>query len=138
MAKPHTYEVGLIRNELDNATEKFYGHTTWDREKLNKTDEEIEQRIENDKEQIEAWKKNKKQLSQMYKAGKSLEDIFEWEVNWDWLRDKVSSILLGDEDRIWQPKDIRDFLKGNKNWSDDDIWQALIEICDERVKNHEE
>jgi hypothetical protein len=29
-------------------------------------------------------------------------------------------------------------LKNNANWSDDDIRQALIEICDERVKHHEE
>jgi len=131
------YEAGLIRKALDSADEDFYSKTDWEGNRLYKTDKEIEQDIEEEKKQIEAWKKDKEQLSRMYKAGKSLEDTFDWEENWDWLCDKVSCLPPDYEDKIWQPRNIRKFLKNNMNWSDDDIWQALMEICDERIQHHE-
>lgn len=138
LRRAYKYEVGLIRDELDNTTDDYYGNTDLDGKKYHKTNEEIERQIEEDREEIEQWEKNKGDLSQMYKAGKSLEEIYDREDSWDWLCDRVKYILPDDEDKIWQPKDIREFLSGDKKWSDDDIWQALIEICDERVKCNEE
>jgi hypothetical protein len=138
LRRAYKYEVGLIRDELDNTTDDYYGNTDLGGNKYHKTNEEIERQIEEDREEIEQWEKNKGDLSQMYKAGKSLEEIYDREVNWDWLCDKVSHLLPDDEDKIWGSKDIREFLKNNANWSDDDIWQALMEICDERVKCNEE
>ncbi|NIO20761.1 MAG: hypothetical protein GTN76_08500, partial [Candidatus Aenigmarchaeota archaeon] len=63
--RAYRYEVGLIRKELDTATDDFYSKTNLYDEKLNKTDEEIEQQIEQEKEGIEYWKKDKGDLSQM-------------------------------------------------------------------------
>jgi hypothetical protein len=82
------------------------------------------------------WKKDKAQLTRMHKEHKPLEKIYDWEDNWDWLCEKVSGLLPPDEhdERVWQPKKLREFLNNKQNWSDDDIWQALIEICDERVE----
>lgn len=138
LRRAYRYEVGLIRNELDNATDDYYSKANWEGKKYNKTDEEIQQEIEQEKEGIEYWKKDTRDLTRMHKDSKPLEEIYDWEENWDWLCDKVSYILPDDEDKIWQPRDVKEFLSGNKNWSDDDIWQALIEICDERVRCHEE
>jgi CRISPR/Cas system-associated endonuclease Cas1 len=136
LRRAYRYEVGRIRDELDNANEDFYNNTTWDGHKLNKTDEEIEQEIKQEQEQIEEWEKDKKQLTKMHKDGKSLEDIYKWEGNWEWLFDKYS-YLFPDDEQEWTPKGVREYLN-NKDWSDEDIWQTLIEICDEKVKEYTE
>jgi len=138
LRRAYKYEVGLIRNELDNATEEFYGKTDWDDQKLNKTDEEIKQQIEQEKEGIEYWKKDKRDLSRIHKQGKALEEIYDWQDNWQQLYYKVEDLLPEDDESIQGPKELREFLNKNTSWSDDDIWQTLIEVCDERVKCHEE
>jgi hypothetical protein len=40
--------VGLIRQELDTATEDFYDEEDWQNKKVNTTDEEIDHKIEQD------------------------------------------------------------------------------------------
>jgi len=75
----------------------------------------------------------------MLKEGKSLEEIYDWEENWDWLQDKISGFLEDedmDEDAL-EPKELKEFLNNKKGWSDKDIWEALIEICNEKVEHHE-
>jgi hypothetical protein len=138
LRRAYRYEVGLIRQELDTATDDFYDETNYKDKKINKTDEEIDQEIEQEKEGIENWMKDKRDLTRMHKKGKSLEEIYDWEENWDWLYDRVSYLLQGseDEEEISGPKELREFLNKNKDWSDEDIWQALIEICDERIEHH--
>ena len=138
LRRAYRYEAGLIRNELDNATDDYYSNTNWEGEKINKTDEEIEQEIKKEREGIEYWKKDKRDLTKMHKNGKPLEEIFDWEDNWGWLEEKASYYLsqyeeYGDD---LEAKKVRELLN-RADWSDDDIWQALIEICDERVKYHE-
>ena len=41
LRRAYKYEVGLIRDESDNAKDKFYSETTYRGDKKNKTDEEI-------------------------------------------------------------------------------------------------
>ena len=55
LRRAYRYEAGLIRQELDTATEDFYSNS------YNKTDEEIEQQTEEEKQQIEGWKLEKRQ-----------------------------------------------------------------------------
>ena len=138
LRRAYRYEAGLLRNELDNATDDYYSNTDWEGEKINKTDEEIEQEIKKEREGIEYWKKDKRDLTKMHKAGKPLEEIFDWEDNWGWLEEKASYYLsqyeeYGDD---LEAKKVRELLN-RADWSDDDIWQALIEICDKQVKYHE-
>jgi hypothetical protein len=139
LRRAYRYEVGLLRNELDSATDDFYSSPDWKGKKVN-TDEEIDKEVEKTKDEIEYWKKDKTQLARMHKQNKPLDKIYDWEVNWDWLCDKVSRLLPGDEhdERVWQPKELREFLNESQNWSDDDIWQALIEICDGRIQHCEQ
>ncbi len=139
LRRAYRYEVGLIRNELDNATDKFYSKTTYGGDKKNKTDEEIEQDMKQEQENLEVWEKDKEQLTAMHKEGKSLEEIYDWEGNWDWLTDKVSHILPEmDEDTTLEPKEMRELLNTHAKWSDEQIWQAHIELCDDRMKHHRE
>jgi len=139
LRRAYRYEVGLIREELDTATDDFYNETNWNKQKVNKTDEEIEPDIKQEQEYLEQWEKDKKELTAMHEDGKSLEDIYDWEDNWDWLCDKFSYLFSSDDDeeRIWTPQEINEQLN-NKEWSDEDIWQSLIEICDEKIKHHRE
>jgi len=139
LRRVYKYEVGIIRQKLDTTTGDFYSETDWKERKMHKTEEEIEQEVEENREGIKFWKKDKRSLSRMHKEGKSLEEIYDWEENWDWLHDKVSGFLEDedmDEDTL-SPEELREFLNKKKEWSDNDIWEALIEICDERIAHHE-
>jgi hypothetical protein len=99
------------------------------------------------KKQLEANKKNaqrggvktmKAKLTRMHKENKPLENIYTWEENWDWLHDKVSYLLpAGDQEVVFEPRELRELLHA-EDWSDDDIWQALIETCDERKQHCEQ
>lgn len=139
LRRVYKYEAGLIRRRLDNATDDFYNEKDWKENKIHKTEEEIEQEVEQNRERVRCWKKDKRDLSRMHKEGKALEEIYDWEENWEWLQDKVSGFLEDediDEDTL-SPKELREFLNKKKEWSDKDIWEALIEICDERIAHHE-
>jgi hypothetical protein len=138
LRRAYKYEVGLIRDELDNATDKFYDKPTYSGDKQNRTDEKIEQDIKQGQESLEAWEKEKEQLTAMRKDGKPLEEIYDWEVRWEELCDKIYHLLPEDEEKDWQPSDIREFLNKEQGWSDDAIWQAHIEICDGEIKHQEE
>lgn len=137
LRRAYRYEVGLIRSELDNATDDYYsGETSTSGHRKQKTDGEIKQQIEQQKESLESWKKDKNDLTKMYKDGKPLEEIYGWEGNWEKLYYKVSEIVPDeelDDDEKWT-KQLREFLNNKAKWSDDRIWQTLIEICDEMVR----
>jgi hypothetical protein len=117
----HKYEVGLIRSELDTLKDKFYDDHS--------TDEEIDEEIREAESEIKSWQSDKKELSKMYKKGTDLEEIYDWQVNWKWLQDKFSDLIGEIED---EPVNIRKDLN-QEDYSDDEIWQAHIELCDERA-----
>jgi len=138
LRRAHRFEVGLIRDSLDNVTDDFYNEKTYGDDKK-RTDEEIEQSVKQEQEYLEQWKKDKKELTAMHKHGKPLDEIYDWQDNWDWLTEKVNDILPEmDEDTTPEPKEMRQLLNTQANWSDDQIWQAHIELCDDRVKHHRE
>jgi hypothetical protein len=136
LRRAYRYEAGLIRKELDTATDDFYSNTDWEG-KLNKTDEEIEQAIKEEQQAIESWKKDKRDFARMHKQGKALEEIYDWEGNWERLFRKLD-YLFPDDEREWTPKGVREYLNNTKDWSDEQIWQAHIELCEERLKHHKE
>ena len=137
--RAYRYEVGLIRQELDTATDDFYDETDYKDKKINKTDEEIDQEIEQEKEEIKNWTKYRSRLCNMRKNGKPLETTYDLNEPWDWLHDKVSYLLPRDEDgeiTIWKSEDLKDFLKIDQ--TDDDIWEDLIELCEEKTQEHKD
>lgn len=135
LRRAYRYEIGLIRSELDNATDKFYSETDYSGNKRNKTDEEIEVQIEQEQEGIEYWEKDKKELSKMLGEGKSLKEIYDWEINWEELYERICHLLPEDEEKDWQPNELREFLSKEEGWSDDQIWQTHIEICNDRIEH---
>lgn len=139
LRRAYRYEAGLIRDKLDEAITDFYENTDYAGQRFNKTDDEIDQNIKQEQEALEIWEKDKERLTAMLKDGKPLEEIYEWEGNWDWLTEKVSDVLPGiDEDTSLGPKEMRQLLNTKAGWSDDQIWQAHIELCDDRMKHHKE
>jgi len=131
LRRAYKYEVGLIREELDTTTDDFYSRNS------NRTDEEIDQEIERDKEAIESWTQDKRDFNKMHKKGKPLEDIYDWGENWEWLEQKYDYLepSRSYEDGF-EPKALREFLNNEVNMSDDQIWQAHIELCDEKIDEH--
>jgi len=137
LSRAYRYEVGLIRKELDTSTDDCYSKTNYKDEKINKTNEEIDQEIERDKEAIESWQQDKRDFTKMHKDGKPLEEIYDWGENWEWLEDKFKYLLIGHEDyEGFDPKNFRKFLNNSADWSDEQIWEADIELCDEKIDEH--
>ena len=131
------YEVGLIRDKLDNTTDNFYGGTDWEGRKYHKTDEEIDQQIKEEKDSVQAWEKDKKEFNTMHKNGKQLDETYNWEDNWNWLYEKVYELLPEDCGCGMQPpEEIRQTLNSRLDWSDDAIWEALIQVCEDRIEHH--
>ena len=132
------YEVGLIRDKLDNTIDNFYDGASWEGRKYHKTDQEIEKDIESEQEGVEYWKKDMANLTTMHKDGKPLEDIYNWEDNWSWLYDKVHGLLPEDDVDVGTqgPQQLRQALNKRLDWSDDAIWEALIQVCEDRIEHH--
>jgi hypothetical protein len=138
LRRAYRYEVGLIRHDLDTATEDFYGKTNYSGNKTNRTDEEISREIEQHKETAESWKKDKRDFARMRKAGKPLEDIYDWGENWEWLEQKYEYLQPARSyDNGFEPRALRNFLSNEVELNDDDIWEAHIELCYEKIKGHE-
>jgi hypothetical protein len=138
LRRAYRYEVGLVRDVLDTATDDFYAKEDWQHEKLNKTDEELDREIAEQEEGIEDWKKDKRELTQMYKAGKPLEETYDWEENWEYLYDDVCHLLPDDDEsqQLTAPSRLREFLNNQQGWTDDRIWKKLIELCDDNAEPH--
>ena len=132
LRRAYRYEVGLIRSKLDNATDDFYsGKTSSSGYEEQKTDDEIDQGIEQHQEAAESWKQDKRDFTRMRKAGKPLEEIYDWDQNWGWLEEKLEYLQPSYEDGF-EPKALREFLSNNASWSDDEIWRAHIELCEDK------
>jgi hypothetical protein len=141
LRRAYRYEVGLIRQELDTATDDFYDETDYHDKKINKTNEEIDQEVEQENEELKNWKKYRSRLCNMRKNGKPLEDTFEMDEPWEWLHDKTSYLLPRDEEgeiTIWASDKLTEFLKDSASWTDKEVWDELIEVCEEKCKEFTE
>jgi CRISPR/Cas system-associated endonuclease Cas1 len=66
-----------------------------------------------------------------------LEDIYDWDENWEWLEQKYEYLQPSRSyEDGFEPKALREFLNKEVNLSDDTIWQAHIELCDEKIDEH--
>lgn len=136
LRRAYRYEVGLIRNNLDTATHDFYSKTNMMGESIHKTDEEIDKEANDQMEIVEGWGRDKAHFISLQKKKASLEAIFEWEDNWDALFEEVSDELgeLGIQNEPMNPDELYKSLKDVLKWSDHQIWEKLILICDERIE----
>lgn len=129
-------EIGLLRADLDSYQAAFYEEKDWQGSRLHYTDAEIAQQIAEHQERIRFWKEDKVKFNAMMKAGKSLEETYGWEENWDYLFQRVVDDLeaAGQEaEQLGTPQQIHQALKSALGWSDADIWQALLAACDDGI-----
>ena len=130
LRRAYRYEVGLIRNELDSVEDEYYG------QQINKADDQIEQEIQENQEEVDNWKKYAKQIQRMRKDGKPMEDTFELDEPWEWLHDKVSYFLPRDEKgetQIFGAERLWGFCKNTKGWDENNCWEHLSQICEEKI-----
>ncbi len=136
LRRAYRFEVGLIRENLDTATHDFYSEKNFTGNSIHKTNEEIDEEISEQQEMVKDWGKDRTHFISLQKKKASLETIFEWEDNWDWLFDDVSDELAeqGIENESMNPDELYKSLKDVLKWSDNEIWEKLISICDEQIE----
>jgi hypothetical protein len=129
----HRYEVGLIRQKLDNVTDIYYrpasdldpsGHTP------NRRDEEIDAQIRRAQEKCQSWQDDRDRFTKLRQDSKDLQEIYDRPDNWDWLYAKLEKAGVYVSGEI--PAEIRKSLRA-AGWTDDDIWRAHMEICTEQI-----
>jgi len=131
------YEAGLIRLQSEKVEERFYERKEWneakgEHERINKTDEEIDRLIEEKRGLIRQWKKDGIDLSGMLKKGTPIEQIYNWEGNWETLyhvtenRMQEQGIEIAEESP--GPKTIKEALN-RFGWDDKRIWGEQIKLC---------
>lgn len=137
LRRAHRFEVGLIRSNLDTATDDFYNDEIFNLKDKSRTDKEINVEIEKETNSIKDWQYSKKVFIKMHKNGKSIEEIYDWVNNWDYLLDKYSYLISGNDNSDFSdPGKIRELLHKKAGFTDDDIWQDHIDLCDERIAHH--
>ena len=137
LRRAHRYESSLMQHEMNSTEGSFYEKTKWNGEKVNRTDVQIDAKIFEEQEGIAYWEKDKRELNEMCKAGKPLQEIYDWEENWQALGDEVDDLLPEDfeyDGDDWVQK--LHALLTEANWTDDAIWKALIKDCDGRIQYH--
>lgn len=131
LRRAHRYEVGLIRKNLDNASEEYYAPDRYEPSATKTPDDQIDVQIGEVRELRRSWQDDKDQFTKMCADGKDLQEIYEWESNWDWLFDVASETV--DDISGESPATVRNSLN-EAGWTDDAIWQAHIEICTEQMR----
>ena len=80
-------------------------------------------------ELLAEWQDDKAQFTKLHKAGKDIEAIYDFQVNWEWLHENVSEkIEIADD----SPQTMRTSLN-HAGWTDADIWKSHLDICDEQI-----
>jgi hypothetical protein len=131
LRRAYRYEVGLIRHELDNATDNFYKEVY--------TDQQIDQKNQEERDSVEAWKQEKRELLKKQKAGKPLDATFEQTDVWEWYEDSISHLLprTAENDQLpMSEEEIRKHLNENVCWDDDYLWGKLIGTCEKHITEH--
>jgi len=131
LRRAHRYEVGLIRKKLDNATDDYYKPDRFALSDSKNSPEQPDAKISEAQELRQAWQDDKKQFTSMRKAGKDLQETYDWEDNWGWLHDKAAE--TADDVSDESPASMRASLH-KAGWTDDAIWQAHIDICAEQIE----
>ena len=136
LRRAYKYEVGLVRDKIDTASDDYYRTKNWEGKRPNKLPEEIENEIERQQTQIDYWEKDHTELIKMHKSGKTtLKDIYDWDVNWEFFQETAAVVLSDERLKHEQvpPQEVHERMVTEGGWTDEQIWKRLIEICVERV-----
>lgn len=119
MSRANRYEVGVLRQHLDTATDDYY-------KKSHDTDAQIDDKILECQQALKNWQYDLDKLSQLFEKEASLEEIYTDDEIWDGLSETYSYLLIGATD--YSPRGIKDALT-RKGFTNMQIWQLLIESC---------
>jgi hypothetical protein len=140
LRRAYKYEVGLVRSELDCASDDFYDKENWDGRKIFRTDKEIDVEIQRKNDMIKDWKEDLKKIDRLNKENKSLKRTYILEDAWEFLYDDVfhnfDDSVIEMEDL--SPETMAENLKDCLGWSERTIWKKLKNICEKRIIFHNE
>lgn len=132
LRRAHRYEVGLIRRNLKDAIAEYYKEDPFRPGRSKIPDDQIDAKVTEAQELREAWQDDRNQFTKMRKAGEDLQEIYDWQDNWDWLHDRAAETVDDVSDE--SPATMRASLNG-AGWTDDDIWQCHIDLCTEQMES---
>ena len=137
LRRAQRYEVGILRQKLDTASDQYDAH--------NESDHEIDKRIDQLQQKTAAWQADRTVLKQLYDQGEDLSAIYDRHQAWKWInkeilgpeRQKIGGpdgcipviVQLGPDRQYTTPQDVRNELN-EKGYSDDQIWQMMIGLCE--------
>ena len=137
LRRSHRYETGLIREQLDSATDNFYNATDWNGNLVNGKESKLEQKIEEAQEAIQYWQQDKRDISIFLKEEKPLEILDEWEENWhlffDEYRETLDKLEIPD---FMEFSEVRQYLLTQPGWTEKRIWKAFIKCCENQIKKY--
>jgi hypothetical protein len=138
LRRAHRFEVGIIRNKLDNLTDIYYKETnSYYNKPIHKTDQQIESDIQKARDNISQWQGDKDHFTKLWQSGKDPKDIYNdnYQANWDWFRDEAEE--EGVESFSNSPVSIREALR-KARWSNDKIWQLHLKVCDDAIADQQQ
>jgi hypothetical protein len=135
LRRVHRYEVGLLRQKLDNITDEYYQPSLnldpFSEHKPNRRDDQIDREIREAQEQCRAWQDEHDRFTRLRQEGKDLREIYDCPDNWDGLSTKLEEAEVDVSGET--PAKIRKSLHA-AGWTDDAIWQAHLEVCTEQIQ----
>ena len=118
LGRAHRYEVGVLRQTLDTASEDYY--------KDHETDAQIDDQIVELQNTLNRMQSDLDKVSRLFAEEVSLEEIYDDDAIWDGLSETYSYLLAGAVD--YSSQGIKDALTQN-GFNDTQIWKLLIESC---------
>ncbi len=140
LRRAHRYEVGVIRQKLDRATDEYYEPDPFAIQASRSPDVATDAKIVEAQDLRHEWQSDKQQCEKMRKAGKDLQEIYDWHVNWEMVYDKAVDIVdeqWADEISEESPAALCGSLR-QAGWTDDDIWQCHLDVCAEQIESQTE
>ena len=92
LGRANRYEVGVLRQKLDTATDDYYNQS------VNKTDTEIDEHIEKLQELLIDLKRDHTKFSELYLQGASLEEIYGDDEIWERMDETKPYLMSGIHD----------------------------------------
>ena len=127
LRRANRHEVGLLRRELDNVSDKFYSDGIMSYSGTKRTDEDIDFEIEECQEAVECCKKSRRNLHNLMQSGQPLSEFYDddtWLTLARNLTDKGRIIEINVESSQTIHQNLR-----KENWTDDQIAKELMSFC---------
>jgi len=131
LRRAHRYEVGLLRQELDDFKQKYYDtRLSYGNKKMYRTNDRIDYEIELEDKERDKYVDCKSLFEKLHKSGKDLKEIYDFKENWDSVYDNAMVTMDGLPEG--SPVQLREALN-QRGLTDDDIWLCHIEACDDSI-----